>query len=97
PLRYPPGGLPPIRRRLTTCPTKDSPEFRKRNGGRFGILNRRFAIAGQRRDRERHRDAVIAERIELRRAELLLARHAHPIRRDFDFDSHSLEVVSGRR
>src|SRR5271165_59365 len=57
----------------------DSPqsivEFGKRNGGRFGVLNRRRTIGRQSCHRERHGDPMIAERIEFGGMELLFAGH----------------------
>src|ERR1019366_3393675 len=67
------------------CPTspRDSrqraPELGKAHRCRFRVLDDAWAIRAQRRDGERHGDAVISEAIELTRAKLLAAGNHHAI------------------
>src|SRR6266853_3851287 len=67
-------------------------ERRIRHSRRIRPLNRRLTFRAQRDHRERHRNSVVAERIELSAMQMLATRNPHSIGPLFDFRTHFSQI-----
>src|ERR1700722_3127425 len=85
-----------LRARSTNGPFQRFEKLRKRNGRGLRAVNGRFPIRAQRRNRERHGDAVIAKRIQFGGVEALAPRNRQAVRQFLRLNPHAAQVLGNR-